>query len=180
MLVVLVALASPARAGVCSGELGWTADTGTVAPGPRCGTTVLTTDGRSSVGRAVLAGQYRDPTWSLRLRRLGGDDGVIDVVFSHGYVLVRDGAWGVYLSEAQWAASGWHERAGLAPGDGVALTVALRGDQLTVSIDGEVVGTWTVEKRLAEQTLAVWLNGPAGVRTRVMMSDVRVTDSRDD
>jgi hypothetical protein len=178
LAVLLVIAPATAAAERCAGEIAWIAETGTVSPGARCGTVVLTTDGRggaASTARARLAGSYGDVTWSLRARRLGGDESLVELAFSHGYVMLKDGQFGVYLTEAQWQASGWQARPTLSLDDGVTIAVALAGDQLSVTLDGEAVGTWTVDKRSAAGVLAVWVRGPRGVRTHVKVSDVSVS-----
>ena len=182
-IVLGLLLAAPAAdAGRC--PVPWTEVAGTIAPGARCGTVVLTTDGAGSQHAVARAGLVGTATGDLRfevtLRRLTADAGPIHVAFPGGYLLLRDGEVGMYTTEAQWSKVGWQPMpdalAGLRLTDQIDLVLELAGDDVTAWIGDVELGRWVIPDRpSASGSIVVWLFGPRGTRSRALLRDPVLT-----
>jgi hypothetical protein len=177
-----ILIAPAASAGRCKPQ--WSEIAGTISPGARCGSAVLTTDGATaqhSVARAGLVGTFAgDVRFTVTLRRLSADAGPIHVAFPGGYLMLRDGEVGLYVTEAQWSKVGWQPLpdalAALRLSDSIDLSLELRGDVVTAHIGEVELGRWEiVDRPRAGGSIVVWLFGPRGTRSRALLRDPVLT-----
>jgi hypothetical protein len=179
MGVALLA-AVPAAARRCRPlRLDWHVASGSLAAGAGCDRMVGATDGATdgaSRGRFArieeVSVPYRvDLTW----RRID-DDGhhPLELHFLGGWLLLRDGAFGVYLSEAQWQEEGWRERPELSTRREMAVRVEHRGQHVKIWIDGAQLGEWRMANAPALGTIEVGLRGDPGRRSRAVFGGFRV------
>lgn len=181
-VLVLAAHAATAHAmpaSRCQGDA-WRAAAGSLSPGAACGRFVISTELRARGGsiarleHRTLAGTG-DVLLAVTVRALTADDVILELQLPGGYLLVKDGALGIYTSEAEWAAQGWRPfpaaLAGHRLGDGLAISLAIHGTSLTVTLDGIAVGTFPLAKRPTSQVITLAVTGDAARRARVLVSE---------
>jgi hypothetical protein len=177
MLAVRAADASP-----CVDQL-WLVRTGTLAPGARCGRVVVTTEVRArdaATARVELETLARAGDVALRLtvQALSADRVSLELQIPGGYIKLRDGEFGVFTSEDQWALRGWQPWPGRLAGrrltDGISLDLSIHGEKLVLALDGVAAGSFDLVNRPPKQVLALGVQAPRGRRARVLVSDVQL------
>ncbi len=153
---------------------------GSVAAGARCGSIVIATDaGATRSSKAQIRARATIP-YTLRLgaRRLTGDgDGHVELELQGVYFMWRDGAWGVYFDEAQFARDGWHLVGALDSRREHRVVIVRTVGEVAITFDGVALGRW----QLAETTGAgpsIGLTGRRGARARLLVRDVSLTPLR--
>lgn len=184
-LVVAVALAlallGPERASAqrrcASPWAGAVVEEGSLARGARCDRAILATGAhaaRHSYARVWLPGATTPFRLRARLRRLTADGHrSIEVELLGGTLLLRDGAWGVFLSDAQFARDGWREHPGLDTHREHLVEIVRRVDEAEIWLDGERLGTWPVVAEAAGNP-ALAVQGAPGARARVLVRDLSI------
>jgi hypothetical protein len=184
LAVVLAALPialarTPALGQTACGPSPWRVENGSLHPGARCGTWVGDTDALSipfSFGLYRYTTPLRFPyEATVTLRRLS-PDGHRSMELWHpgGVLLVRDGQYGVYTTEAAFERRGWQPLRGFRSHEEHTLT--LRQDLRTVSltVDGRAVGAFPAERPPEDVELGIGFKGMNGERSRILFWDFRL------
>ncbi|MBS2021232.1 MAG: hypothetical protein JST92_02400 [Deltaproteobacteria bacterium] len=142
LAVVLTPLSLAAGPEHCPDALAqWTVGRGELWPATSCGAFFLSTDSEdhaSSMGEASFRREVKVPfEASLRWRRLGPEAGKqLWIKLPGGHLLFKDGAVGLWISHAQFAASGFHALPGVMLHDEHLVTVRQSRDAVELRIDG--------------------------------------------
>jgi hypothetical protein len=150
-----------------------------LVPGVRCGSFVAATDaaatafsyGRFAYRKAVTLPYEVSVTW----RRLdGAATRTLEINILGGAVLVRDGNWAVYTTEAAFEANGWHATP-LRISHEHTITVRQSATAIEVLIDGTSVGRSPPPPAITDREISLSLKGPRGVKSRMLFRDFKVT-----
>lgn len=150
---------------------------GSVGPGATCGAVIVTTDAASarvSTARAVVAAvaPYR---LALQARRVAGDGGhAIQLELQGAYLLVRDGGWGFYVDEPQFAREGWHPVDGLDSRRDHAIVIERSAREVAIWLDGAALGRWAMPAATGDGP-SLGLLGRRGARARLLVRDLTLT-----
>lgn len=154
--------------------------TAELVPGVRCGSFVAATDaaattfsyGRFAYRKAVSLPYEVSVTW----RRLdGAATRTLEINILGGAVLVRDGNWAVYTTEAAFAITGWQAAPGLRISHEHTVTVRQSARAIEVLIDGKPVGSAPPPPAITDREVSLALKGPRGVKSRMLFRDLKVT-----
>ena len=153
---------------------------GSLARGARCGSFVIATDAagtRTSEGRAGVVATI-PYTLSLVARRLTGDGTAnVQLELHGGYFMWRDGAWGIYVDEAQFARDGWQAAPGLDSRRDHRVVVERTAGEVAITFDGVALGRWPmVEPRGSAPSIG--LTGRRGARARLLVRELSLTPGR--
>ena len=148
-------------------------DAGTsLAPGPGCGEWLIATDaneGMFSWGRARLGRDLPD-AYELRLRwqRLSADGHrPLELHVPGGGVLIRDGSYAFYESDARFTAEGgWRPLPGHDTRQQHELRLVQRGMAIELWVDGASLGSYRFTQRPESGRVRVGLKGERGYRAR--------------
>ncbi len=163
----------------------WTADyagTGLFRIG-RCGGFVIATAGNSLGGgfswgsirlRDKPPAHYRI---DVRWRRLSADSDRTLEVFAHGVgVLLADGKYGFYETDAQFATDGWKRLPSYTTLREHAIALERKGAQLTLHVDGRLVASYTLKRAASKGEVRLGLKGYGATRARVLVRELSVTE----
>ncbi len=152
-----------------------------LVPGARCGSFVAGTDGAAtafSYGRfeyrkAVTLPYEITVTW----RRLdGAPTRTLEINILGGAVMVRDGHWALYTTEAAFDSNGgWHAVPGLRISHEHTITLRQSTKGIEISIDGKPAGTAPPPPAITDHEISLALKGPRGVKSRMLFRDFKVT-----
>lgn len=179
-LAVLMTAAAPreeAHAG-CDVDLArFQVSRGTLARGARCGSMVIATDAsatRTSQARIMVPATV-PYTLTLEARRLTGDGNAsVQVEVQGGYLMWRDGAWGMYFDEAQFARDGWHSMAGLDSRRAHRIVVERMVGEVAITLDGVALGRWPLLES-SGMGPSIGLAGRRGARARLLVRELAVS-----
>ena len=183
LLTAVLALAAPTRASGAGNYCArtpadWSVIRGTLGQTASCGAWVLATDAsaaRYSYGELELGPAVVPFELMVTMRRLSGDSGhSLEIGFMGRWLMVKDGAWGVYLNEPQFNADGWHAQAGLDTHREHTVVVTRLADEVRVRLDGKDLGAWPLSGAPAAGSARIGFKGMGGYRARMRFRDVSV------
>ncbi len=160
----------------CPATLPLVTQAGTASRGADCDTFILTTGGEAARSKVVAAyggpipGPYRI---AFEVQRLDAAlQSSIAVEFRGAYLLLRQGAWGLYETEPSFGASGWREDPAVDLIHPLAVEIERGAAQVVIRLGGREV--YRGAPKRPGPTVSFDVTGPAGERARTRFARLRV------
>lgn len=153
--------------------------TATLVAGASCGTFIAATDAAAtsfSYGRFTYRKDVAIPyELSITWRRLdGAGRRSLEINIPGGAVMIRDGHWGVYTTEAAFEKHGWMPLPGLRISKLHTVLVRQTATGIEVSIDGKVAGIAPPPAAVTGREISLALKGPRAVRSKMLFTGFAV------
>jgi hypothetical protein len=111
----------------------------------------------------------------VKLQRLSADSHrAVELHVFGGILLVKDGQYALYATEAGFARSGWRDLPALRLHQPTELEVVQSARHVELSIDGRVVDRWELADVNGSGRVAIAFKGVPGYRARMWFDELRI------
>ena len=184
LVCALLAATGPARAAApgCPPLPGFDVQAGTISRGAECDTWLLSTGAESGRSKALVLwpgpaeGPYRV---TFEVQRLDAAlQSSVAIAFRGAYLLLRQGAWGLYETEPSFGVTGWHADPGVDLVRPLAVDIERGERTVIIRLGGREI--YRGEPQRPQAPLIFDVTGPAGevARTRIAHLRVRPLETR--
>ncbi len=156
---------------------GFDVQAGTITRGAACDTYVLTTGAESGRSKALVLwpgpaeGPYRI---TFELQRLDAAlQASVAIGFRGAYLLLRQGAWGLYETEPSFGVTGWHTDPAIDLVRPLSVDIERGVRTVVIRLGGREV--YRGEPRRPQASLVFDVTGPAGQRSRTRIAHLQLS-----